>query len=308
MELLLVILFATVQASVPLILAGIGELVCEKSGVLNLGIEGMMLVGAVMGFVIAVDSENVFLGFVMSMFCGMLLSFCFALLVLVLRTNQVASGLALTIFGTGLSAFIGLDYVGRPLEGLTPIDIPYLSEIPLMGKLLFQYDWLVYLSFGLVFFVHRFLFRSRLGLLLRAIGENHDAAHMMGYSVIKVRLCAILFGGLCAGLAGAYLSLVYTPLWSENMTAGRGWIALVLVVFAMWRPLRLLIGALLFGLVSITQLFLQGDSGLFSVLPTELLTSFPYIATIIVLVVLSSVQRKKSLGVPANLGQTFDLK
>jgi simple sugar transport system permease protein len=306
MELFIVILYATIQACIPLLLAGLGELVCEKSGVLNLGIEGMMLMGAVTAFVVAVESDSLFLGFVMAIFAGTLMSACFAFLTLVLRANQVASGLALSIFGVGLSAFIGLEYVGKPLQGLENFFISYLSEIPLIGRVLFQHDIIVYLSFGLFFAVHRFLYHSRLGLVVRATGENHDAAHMMGYSVIKIRVLAVLFGGMMAGLAGAYLTLVYTPLWSENMTAGRGWIALALVVFAAWRPFRLLVGALLFGFVSITQLFLQSNQGFLSAVPTELFTSLPYLTTIVVLVVISVAQRRKNLSVPSNLGQVFE--
>ena len=306
MDLFVIIIYATVQACIPLLLAGLGELVCERSGVLNLGIEGMMLMGAVGAFVVAVETESLFLGFIVAMMAGLIMSGCFALLTLILRSNQVASGLALSIFGVGLSAFIGLEYVGTPLQGLETIFISYLSEIPILGKLLFQYDLIVYLAIVLLLSTHWFLYHTRLGLVMRAVGENHDAAHMMGYSVIKVRACAVLFGGMMAGLAGAYLTLVYTPLWSENMTAGRGWIALVLVVFATWRPIRLLIGAMLFGFVSITQLFLQGDDGLLSAVPTEFLTSLPYLTTIIVLVIISSAQRRKSLGAPTNLGKIFE--
>lgn len=308
MDLLIVLLVATVQSSVPLMLAGMGELVGEKSGVLNLGIEGIMLVGAVSAFVVAIESESFFLGIVMAISAGVLMAAGFAFLTLVLRANQIASGLALSIFGVGLSAFIGLDYVGETLKGLGNVSITYLSDISVIGQLFFQYNWVVYLAFLLLILTHYFLYYSHLGLVLRAIGENHDIAHMMGYCVLRVRACAVLFGGASAGLAGAYLSLVYTPLWSENMTAGRGWIAVVLVVFAMWRPLRLLFGALLFGLVSIAQLFLQGEKGVFALLPTQLLTALPYISTIVVLVLISSVRGRKSANVPASLGQIFEPK
>ena len=304
----IIILQASIPALIPLLIAGIGELVCEKSGVLNLGIEGMMLVGCVSGFVVTIISGNLLLGFIAAAFFGLLMASIFAILTVILRANQIASGLALTIFGTGLSAFIGLNYEGTPLSGLDNITIPILSNIPIVGKLLFNYDLMVYFAFILFFAIHYFLYKTRSGLILRAVGENHNAAYSMGYNVIKIRFLAVLFGGAMAGLAGSYLSLVYTALWTENMTAGRGWIALALVVFATWRPMRLLLGAFLFGFISILQLFLQANDGILRNVAAEFFTMLPYIITIIVLVVMSAKKTKKYLGAPLDLAKTFELK
>lgn len=240
-DLLSNIFYAMVRCGTPLLLVALGELICEKGGVLNLGQEGMMLFGAVIGFIVAFNSGNLWLGVLLAMLAGMLLSSLFALVALVFNANQVATGLALTIFGVGLSTFVGAAWVGKPLAGFEPMAIPYLSEIPLIGRMLFAQDLLVYLSFALFALVAWVIVKSRVGLIIQAVGENPDAASAMGLPVLTVRTLAVLFGGAMAGLAGAYLSLAYTPMWAENMTAGRGWIALALVVFASWRVWRLLL-------------------------------------------------------------------
>ncbi len=306
MELLIIILYVSIHALTPLLLAGIGELVCEKSGVLNLGIEGMMLVGCISGFIVAILTESIFLGFIIAALAGTLMAFIFAMLSVIFRANQVASGLALTIFGIGLSTFMGLNYVGTPLEGLDNIELGFLTNIPIVGKLIFNHDLVVYFAFFMLIVTHYFLYHTHTGLVLRAVGENHNAAYSMGYDVVKIRFLAVLFGGAMAGLAGAYISLVYTPLWSEGMTAGRGWIVLALVVFSMWNPLKLLLGAFLFGFVSIAQLFLQGDTGFLKDIPTEFFSMLPYITTIIVLVIISNRKKQGPLRAPLNLGIPFE--
>lgn len=299
---IIAILVATMRAGTPLLLAALGELVTEKSGVLNLGIEGMMLMGAVTGFIAMVLTGNAAISIVIAMIAGVLMSLIFGVLTLTLLANQVATGLALTIFGVGLSAFVGLPYIGTPIKGLTPLSIPVLSTIPVIGPLLFAHDVLVYVSLLLLAGVSWFLYRSRAGLVLRAVGESHDAAHAIGYSVIRIRYFAVMFGGAMSGLAGAYLSLVYTPQWTENMTAGRGWIALALVVFATWKPGRVLLGAYLFGGVTIIGLALQARG--YAVSP-QLLAMLPYLATVVVLVLISRDATKIRLNAPAALGKSF---
>ncbi len=296
------ILTATLRAGTPLVLAALGELVVEKSGVLNLGVEGMMLTGAAAGFIAAVSTGHPTLGIAAAMLAGMLMALLFGALTLGLYANQVATGLALSIFGTGLSAFVGRDYVDVPLEGLRPLALPGLSALPLVGPLLLNYDVLVYASLALFLMVHRFLFHSRAGLVLRAVGESPDAAHALGYPVVRIRYLAVLFGGAMSGLAGAYLSLAYTPMWTENMTAGRGWIALALVVFATWRPSRVLLGAYIFGFVTIFELNIQGIGIAF---PAQLLSTLPYLATVLVLVAISRDATKIRLNAPASLGKAF---
>jgi simple sugar transport system permease protein len=298
----LAILVATIRAGTPLVFAAIGELVTEKAGVLNLGIEGMMLIGAVTGFIATVVTGNPYLGILAAIIAGMATSLIFGVLTLSLMTNQVATGLALTIFGIGLSAFIGLGYIGTPIDGLDPIAIPLLSNIPVLGPLLFNHDIMIYGSIALFLVVAWFLFKTRAGLILRAVGESHDAAHAIGYSVLKIRYLAVMFGGATSGLAGAYLSLVYTPQWAENMTAGRGWIALALVVFATWRPGRVLVGAYLFGGITIMGLHIQAMG--FNV-SSHLLAALPYLATVLVLVLISRDATKIRLNAPASLGRPF---
>jgi simple sugar transport system permease protein len=296
------IVLATLGAGTPLVFAALGELVTEKSGVLNLGVEGMMLVGAVCGFAVAADSGSIWLGVLTAVVAGAAMALVFAVLTLTFQANQVASGLALTIFGIGLSAFIGLNYTSVALDGMDPIRIPVLSDIPVVGPLLFGLDPLMYLSFALFGAVTWFLYRSKAGLLLRGIGEAPHSAHAIGYPVIRIRYLAVLFGGAMAGLGGAYLALVYTPLWVEEMTAGRGWIALALVVFSTWRPGRVMLGAYLFGGVTILQFHVQG---LGIDLPSQLLSMLPYLATIIVLVLISRDINTIRLNAPASIGQAF---
>ncbi|MEQ8967180.1 MAG: ABC transporter permease [Azospirillaceae bacterium] len=296
------ILVSMIVAATPLIYAGIGELVVEKSGVLNLGVEGMMLVGAVAGFAVAATTGSAFLAIPVAMMAGAAMALVFGVLTLTLLANQVATGLALTIFGIGLSSLIGKGYVGTPLDRLPRLDLPVLSDIPLIGPVLFGHDALVYLSVATVAAVGWFLSRTRPGLVLRAIGDNHDAAHAIGYPVIAVRYAAVAFGGAMSGLGGAYLSLAYSPMWAENMSAGRGWIALALVVFATWRPGRLLAGAYLFGGVTIAQLHVQG-AGI--AVPAQVMSMLPYLATIVVLVIISRDAARIRLNAPACLGKVF---
>jgi len=295
-------LLSVISASTPLLLAALGELVAERSGVLNLGVEGMMLVGAISAFAVGVTTGSWMLAVVAGALAGMVMSFLFGVLTLTLLANQVATGLALSIFGVGLSALMGANFVGTPFAGLPKLDIPGLSTMPVLGPLLFGHDFLVYLSFFMVAFVAWFIFRTRPGLILRAVGDNHDAAHSIGHPVILVRYLAVLFGGAMAGLGGAYLSLAYTPMWAENMTAGRGWIALALVVFSSWRPVRALLGAYIFGGVTMLQLHIQGVG---VAIPSQLLSMLPYLATILVLVLISRESVRGRLNAPACLGKVF---
>jgi len=302
LELAAAVLAATLRAGTPLVLAALGELVSEKGGVLNLGVEGMMLTGAVAGFIAAVASGSMTLGILAAILAGAAMALLFAFLSLTLQANQVATGLALSIFGTGLSAFVGRGYVDATVAALPPLPIPALARLPLIGPALFDQDPLVYASLAAVIAVHLFLARSRAGLVLRAAGEAPEAAHALGYPVIRLRYLAVLFGGAMSGLAGAYLSLAYTPMWTENMTAGRGWIALALVVFASWRALRVLLGAWLFGGLTILQLNVQG-AGI--ALPPDLLATLPYLATVAVLALISRNLRRIRLNAPASLGKPF---
>ena len=296
------ILLTIVTASTPLLFAAMGELVTERSGVLNLGVEGMMAVGAVFGFVVGLNSGSHLLGIIAAGGAGMTLSLLFAILVLGLGINQVASGLALTLLGLGLSGLAGTSVVGRSMPSLEPVDIPLLSDLPVVGQLVFGQTWLVYLSLALVAAVGWFIDRTRQGLLLRAVGDDHHSAHTLGHSVMRIRLRAIIFGGLCAGIGGGYLSLAYTPLWIEGMVAGRGWIAVALVVFASWTPWRVLLGAYLFGAVSILQLHSQAMG---IGIPSQALTSLPYIATVLVLVLIGRDRLRMMRNTPACLGVPF---
>ncbi|MCW5770772.1 MAG: ABC transporter permease [Rhodospirillaceae bacterium] len=300
---IIVILAATLRAGTPLILAALGELVTEKSGVLNLGVEGMMLVGAVCAIIVTLGTGSYPLGVLAGILAGTAMALVFGVLTLSLRANQVAAGLALTIFGIGLSAFLGLGYRDRPLDGLKPIHIPWLSDLPIVGKLVFGHDVIVYGSALVFVAVLWFLRRTRAGLVLRAIGEAPEAAHALGHPVLAVRYAATAFGGAMAGLAGAYLTLAYTPMWADHMTAGRGWIALALVVFATWNPWRVLLGAYLFGGVTIAQLHLQAHGVAVS---SHILSMLPYVATILVLVVISRDATRIKLNAPAALGKPFD--
>jgi simple sugar transport system permease protein len=296
------IVSSTVAAATPLIIAALGVLVCERAGVLNLGVEGMMLIGAVTAFAVGVSSGSLLLGYVAAAFAGMAMSLLFGILTLTLQTNQVATGLALALFGVGLSAFVGQSFVGLPIDRLPDLTIPLLSAIPVLGPLLFSYDAMVYLSIALYFAVSWFLYRSSAGLRLRAVGESPGVAHSIGERVILIRYLAVLFGGATSGIAGAYLSTALTPMWVEGMSAGRGWIVLALVVFATWRPLRVLLGAYLFGGVTVLQLHAQG---LGVNVPSEFLSMLPYVATIVVLVLICRDPRTILLNQPASLGRSF---
>ncbi|MFC1236317.1 ABC transporter permease [Vibrio sp. F74] len=305
MELLQQILIAALKTGTPLLLIALGELVCEKSGVLNLGQEGMMLMGAMAGFAGAYYTGSLGMGIAIAIFAGMSMSLIFATLSVSLNTNQVATGLALTIFGTGLSSFLGGELVGFTIQGFAQIEIPLLSRIPFIGQILFNQDIIVYSSFGIVGLTWYVLQKTRIGLTLRAVGENPHSANALGIKVLKVRYLAVLFGGAMAGFSGAYMSLAYTPMWMENMTAGRGWIALALVVFASWRVGYLMLGAYLFGFASILHLVMQGFG--FDISP-NLLAMTPYLATIIVMVMISSNSLKQKLSTPMSLAKPFDPK
>lgn len=295
------IILAVLAASTPLLIAATGELVVERSGVLNLGVEGMMIVGAACGFAGAWLTGSTFIGALFGIVAGTLMSLVFALMALGLAVNQVATGLALTILGVGLSGLIGAGFVGERITPAVHLHIPVLTVIPLIGRVLFGEDGFVYFSIALIVGVWWFLYRTRAGLILRACGDNHVSAHALGYPVLRIRTLAVMFGGACAGLAGAYLPLAYTPFFIPGMTAGRGWIALALVVFSSWRPGRLVVGAYLFGAVTILQLHAQGwGVGI----PSQFMSALPYLATVIVLVLLSRARTGGSTA-PAALGTVF---
>ena len=283
-ELIIGILNIVLISTTPLVFAGIGELVTEKSGVLNLGLEGLMLVGAVTGFITLVLTGNYFYSLFLSIISGVILSGMFAFLVLNLMTNQIATGLALTIFGIGLSAMLGKKFGGTPIDGLNPY-------------------YFIVISFLLVFFVAYFLSKTKTGLIVRAVGENHNSAYALGYNVIKTRYLTIILGGIMSSLAGYYISICYAPMWQEGMTAGRGWIALALVVFATWKPWRLLVGAYIFGGVAIMQMNLQAIG---VKLPGQFFNMMPYLATIIVLVFISSNKLRLKLSAPSSLNIPFE--
>src|SRR5476651_1713130 len=301
MGLLEAIILSVIAASTPLLLAAAGELVVERSGVLNLGVEGMMIMGAACGFGGSYLTGSTFLGALCGIFAGAALSVVFAALTLGMAVNQVAAGLALTILGVGLSGLIGARFVGEKINPAPSLHIPYLTNIPSIGHILFGQDGCVYFSVFLVAAIWWFLYRTRAGLILRAVGESHTSAHALGYPVLKIRMYAVLFGGACAGLGGAFLPLAYTPFFIPGMTAGRGWIALALVVFSSWRPGRLVGGAYLFGAVTILQLHAQG-AGLG--IPSQFMSALPYLATVIVLVLISR-SRTGGSTAPAALGTVF---
>ena len=294
----ILLLASLMVAATPLLLAAVGELVVEKAGVLNLGVEGMMITGAICGFAIAVNTGNPLLGVLAAAAGGAVLSLLFALLTQVALANQVASGLGLTLFGLGLSSLIGQGYQGIRPPSFPRLNIPGLSDMPVLGRILFSHDLMVYLGLIIVTAVWFMLKYTRAGLILRAVGENHEAAHALGYKVVRIRIMAILFGGACAGMGGAYISLIRVPQWTEGMTAGIGWIALALVVFASWKPWRVLLGAYLFGGVTVIQLNLQAAG---VAIPVEYLAMSPYLITILVLVIMSA---DKS-SAPASLGRIF---
>jgi len=301
MDMTQAVIITIITAATPLLLAALGELIAERAGVLNLGLEGMMATGAACGFAAATLTESTGLGVVAAILSAMLLASLFGFVTLTLGANQVASGLALTIVGLGLSGLIGAGFVGTSRTAVAGLKIEGLSDLPGFGKILFGQDPFVYASWGLTLLCIIFLRWTRAGLIVRSVGENQASAHAIGLPVLKIRFWAVLFGGACAGLAGAYLSLVYTPFWSPGMTAGRGWIALALVVFASWFPLRLLLGAILFGGATVLQLHAQAAS---LGLPSQLLSALPYLATLLALV-LMSLGRRGGTAAPGSLGHSF---
>ncbi len=293
---------ALMAASTPVLLAATGELIVEKSGVLNLGVEGMMIIGAICGFAAAVETGSPMIGFVAAAIGGAALSIIFGVLTQFLLSNQVATGLALTLFGLGFSSLVGQGYVGIKPPSAPSLNLPVLSDVPVFGPILFSHDPIVYFSVALVAVIAWTLKKTRTGLILRAVGESHDAAHALGYKVVRIRLLAIMFGGACAGTGGAYVSLILVPQWTEGMTAGAGWIALAIVVFGSWRPWRVLLGAYIFGGITALQLRLQAAG---VAIPVEYLSMSPYLITIAVLVFMSANKSKSALGAPASLGRSF---
>jgi general nucleoside transport system permease protein len=302
MLLLEAIILSVIAASTPLLLAASGELVVERSGVLNLGVEGMMIMGAACGFAGAYLSGSALLGALCGIVGGAAMAAVFGILTLGLAVNQVATGLALTILGVGLSGLIGAGFVGLRIVPAPHLYVPLLTDIPYVGHILFGEDAFVYFSVARIIGIWLFLYRTRAGLVLRAVGDNHASAHALGYPVLRIRMLAVLFGGACAGLGGAFLPLAYTPFFIPGMTAGRGWIALALVVFASWRPGRLVAGAYLFGAVSILQLHTQA---LGLGIPSQLMSALPYLATVIVLVLISRTRGTAGSAAPASLGLVF---
>src|SRR5258708_4076752 len=302
MEFMEAVLLTATPASTPLMLAASGELVVERAGVLNLGVEGMMIVGAACGFAGAYLTGSIAVGALCGILGGAALGAVFGVLTLGLATNQVASGLALTILGVGLSGLIGAGYVGQKIVGAGHLYIPFINDIPLVGKILFGQDAFVYLSVALVIGIWYFLYRTRPGLILRAVGDNHASAHALGYPVLRIRFAAVLFGGACAGLGGAHLPLAYTPFFIPGMTAGRGWIALALVVVASWLPGRVPLGAYLFGFVTILQLHFQA---LHVPIPAQFMSSLPYLATVVVLIAISRRRLLAGSAPPASLRPLF---
>lgn len=302
MESYALLLGSTLSAGTVLALAALGLLINEKAGIVNLGAEGMMLCSALAGFIAVVYTGNEWAGYAAGMAAGALLAAIFGVLVIWLNTNQYATGLALSLFGAGFSAFAGLNFVQAKMPALPPDGIPYLKDLPLIGPALFDHDPMVYFAMFLAAAMIWFLYRSRAGLILRAVGESPASAHALGYPVRRIRLMAVVFGGAMCGLAGAYISTEYTPLWVEGMVSGRGWIALALTTFATWRPARILLGAYLFGGVTMLQFQLQA-SGV--QIPSQILSMLPYLATIVVLVLISRNPTWIRVNMPASLGKPF---
>ena len=293
---------SAINAGTLLAIAALGLLINERAGVVNLGAEGMMLVAAVAGFATAVHTGNDWLGFAAGMGAGALLAAAFGLLVIWLNTNQYAAGLALSLFGGGFSAFVGIRYTQEKLAGRPSFAVPVLSDIPFIGPALFKQHPLVYGAMALAALLAWFFTRTRAGLVLRAVGESPESAHALGYPVRRIRFGAVVAGGALCGLAGAYVSIIYTPLWVEGMIAGKGWIALALTTFATWRPARVMLGAYLFGFVTMLQFYLQGQG---VEVPSQLLSMLPYLSTIVVLVLISSNASFIRANMPAALGKPF---
>ncbi len=302
METYALLFAATLNAGTVLAIAALGLLINEKAGVVNLGAEGIMLCAAIAGFAAVVHTGNDWLGFAAGMGAGALLAVVFGLLVIWLGTNQYATGLALSLFGVGFSAFAGIRYVQEKLPERPQFEIPFLADIPLLGSALFKQHPLVYATIALCVGLIWFLDRTRTGLVLRAVGESPESAHALGYPVRRIRLAAVVAGGALCGLSGAYISVVYTPLWVEGMVAGKGWIALALTTFATWRPARVLLGAYLFGGVTMLQFHLQGAG---VEVPSEALSALPYLATIVVLALISRNPTWIRVNMPASLGRPF---
>ena len=302
MESYALLLGSTLSAGTVLALAALGLLINEKSGIVNLGAEGMMLCAAIAGFAATVHTGNTWMGFGAGMLAGALLAAIFGGLVIWFNTNQYATGLALSLFGAGFSAFVGLGYVQAKLPELPKYSIPGLADLPLVGPALFTLHPLVYGAIVLAALMVWFLYRTRAGLVLRSVGESPSSAHALGYPVRRIRLMAVMFGGAMCGLAGAFISVVYTPLWVENMVSGRGWIALALTTFATWRPARVLLGAYLFGGVTMLQFHLQATG---VQVPSQILSMLPYLATIVVLVLISRNPTWIRANMPASLGKAF---
>ncbi len=302
MEAYALLIAATLNAGTVLAIAALGLLINEKAGVVNLGAEGMMLCAAIAGFATVVHTGNVWLGFLAGMGAGAFLAALFGGLVIWLGTNQYATGLALTLFGTGFSAFAGIKYVQEKLPEQTQYSIPFLGDIPLVGQALFRHHPMVYITIALMLGLIWFLYRTRAGLVLRSVGESPESAHALGYPVRRIRLWAVMAGGALCGLSGAYLATIYTPLWVEGMVSGKGWIALALTTFATWRPARVLLGAYLFGGFTLLQLHLQGAG---VEIPSQFLSMMPYIVTIVVLVLISRNSAFIRINMPASLGKPF---
>jgi general nucleoside transport system permease protein len=302
MDSLALLLAATLNAGTVLAIAGLGLLINERAGIVNLGAEGMMLVAAIAGFATGVHTGSDWLAFAAGMGAGALMAAAFGVLVIWLNTNQYATGLALSLFGAGFSAFAGINYTHQKLGERPKFEIPGLADIPLVGPALFKHHPIVYLTVLGAIALAWFLYRSRGGLVLRAIGESPESAHALGYPVRGIRLLAVVIGGALCGLAGAYISVIYTPLWVEGMIAGKGWIALALTTFATWRPARVLLGAYLFGGVTMLQFHLQGEG---VQIPSQFLSMLPYLATIVVLVLISRNATWIRVNMPASLGKPF---
>lgn len=299
---LALLIAATLASGTPLAVAGLGLLLNEKAGVLNLGAEGMMLVAAIAGFAAALATGSDLVAFTAGAAAGAAMAAIFAVLVIGLNTNQYATGLALSLFGAGFSAFVGVSMVGKKLQDRVPFEVPVLADIPFVGPALFRQHPMVYVAIALVIALAWFLYRSRAGLVLRAVGESPESAHALGYPVRAIRFAAVVAGGALCGVAGAFLSVVYAPLWVEGLVAGRGWIALALTTFATWRPARVLLGAYLFGGVTMLQFALQGAGVEVS---SQLLSMLPYLATIVVLALISRNPLWIRINMPASLGKPF---
>ena len=302
MDSMALLLAATLSAGTVLAIASLGLLINEKAGIVNLGAEGMMLCAAIAGFATVVHTGSTWLGFAAGMAAGAALAAVFGLLVIWLNTNPYATGLALSLFGAGFSAFAGIKYVQEKLPEQTHYPIPVLADLPFVGPALFRQHPMVYIAMALTAALIWFLYRTRAGLVLRSVGESPESAHALGYPVRRIRLAAVVAGGALCGLAGAYVSVVYTPLWVEGMIAGKGWIALALTTFATWRPARVLLGAYLFGGVTMLQFHLQG---LGVNVPPQFLTMLPYLATILVLVLISRNPLWIRLNMPSSIGKPF---